>query len=63
MGIKKGTKLTATPKDKIFKFRIDDPTARKLETVCSIRGKTKSEVIRTGIEIQYKEVMKDNEDS
>lgn len=59
MGIKKGTKLTDTPKDKMLKFRLDDRTASQLNTVCAKTGKTKSEAIRTGIEIQYEEVMKD----
>lgn len=58
MGIKKGTKLTDTPKDKMLKFRIDELTARKLDTVCAEMSKSKSEVIRNGIEIQYEEVIK-----
>ena len=57
MGIKKGTKLTDTPKDKMLKFRIDELTVRKLDTECAETSKTKSEVIRNGIEIQYEEVI------
>lgn len=53
MGIHKGTKLTDTPKNHTLKFRYDDETSEKLEYLSKIKGITKSEVVRKGIEIQY----------
>lgn len=56
MGIKKGTKLTDAPKSKTLKVRIDAETDRKLEAVCARSARTKSEVVRDGIERQYAEL-------
>lgn len=53
MGIHKGTKLTDNPKNHTLKFRYDDETSEKLEYLAKIKGITKSEVVRKGIEIQY----------
>lgn len=58
MGIKKGTKLTDNPKDYIFKVRMDDSTAQKLETVSEELKISRSEVIRNGIEDQYQKLQK-----
>lgn len=58
MGIKKGTKLTDTPKDRELKFRYDAETERKLNTVCAVTGKTKAQVIREGIDKLYAEIKK-----
>ena len=58
MGIKKGTKLTDNPKDKILRIRIDDNTEYELETVCQHTKMSKSEVVRKGIEKQYAEIKK-----
>ncbi|MBD5146075.1 MAG: CopG family transcriptional regulator [Ruminococcus sp.] len=58
MGIKKGTKLTDNPKDKILRIRIDDKTEYELETVCQHTKMSKSEVVRKGIEKQYAEIKK-----
>lgn len=53
MGISKGTKLTDNPKNTTFKVRLDEKTAEKLDVVSQKTQKTKSEVIRTGIELQF----------
>nr|DAH25907.1 MAG TPA: antitoxin [Caudoviricetes sp.] len=58
MGIHKGTKLTDTPKDKMLRIRIDAETENKLDEVCRHTRKSKSEVVRNGIEIQYAEIKK-----
>lgn len=58
MGIKKGTRLTDTPKDRELKFRYDAETAMKLEAVCIATGKTKAQVIREGIDKLYSELGK-----
>lgn len=56
MGIKKGTKLTEHPKDKMLRVRIDEETEIKLDAVCSHTGRSRSEVVRDGIEKQYAEI-------
>ena len=58
MGIKKGTRLTDTPKDREFKFRYDADTDMKLQAVCTATGKTKAQVIREGIDKLYSEIEK-----
>jgi antitoxin component of RelBE/YafQ-DinJ toxin-antitoxin module len=58
VGIKKGTKLTDTPKDKVLRIRIDDKTENELETVCKHTKMSKSDVVRKGIEQQYDEIKK-----
>lgn len=58
MGIQKGTKLTDKPKDKILRVRIDDETEKKLTEICESENKSKSDVVRTGIELQYAKIKK-----
>ena len=62
LGIKKGTKLTDTPKDKMLRIRVDAETERKLECVCELTEKSKSEVIRDGIDKQYAEIRSGKDD-
>lgn len=54
MGIHKGTKLTDTPKDLQMRIRADKDTVEKLTACCKATGQSKSEIIRNGIELQYK---------
>lgn len=56
MGIRKGTKLTDTPKDRTLKIRFDAETEKKLNAVCKKTNKSKAQVIRDGIERQYAEI-------
>ena len=58
LGIRKGTKLTDTPKSKMLRIRIDEETNRKLQAVCKAEGKSMSEIVRAGIERQYAEMKK-----
>ena len=53
MGIKKGTKLTDSPKAYTLKVRMDNETNRKLNELAEKENITKAEVIRRGIDIQY----------
>ncbi len=55
MGIQKGTKLTDNPKNKTFKVRLDETTVEKLEYLAKKHQVTKSDVIRNGIDVQYKQ--------
>ena len=58
MGIKKGTILTENPKNKTIKVRLDEETDKKLEYISEKEKKTKSEIIRNGIDIQYERLKK-----
>lgn len=62
MGIKKGTRLTDTPKDKMLRIRVDAETERKLEFVCEHTEKSKSDVVRDGIDKQYAEIQSGKDD-
>ena len=53
MGIKKGTKLTDTPKEICYHIRVNEETDRKAKEVCKREGISKSEVVRQGIELKY----------
>ena len=56
VGIKKGTRLTDSPKDRELKFRYDANTDAKLRAICAATGKTKAQVIREGIDRLYAEL-------
>lgn len=56
--IKKGTKLTDKPKDYMLRVRLDDENLKKLDIVCKNENKTRSEVVRNGIELQYEDTKK-----
>lgn len=56
MGIKKGTKLTDTPKNHMIRVRLDKETLEKLDAVCEEKQKSRSEVVRKGIEKQFAEI-------
>lgn len=58
MGIKKGTKLTDSPKDYMLRVRMDAETLEKLNTVCEKEGQTRSEIVRRGIDEQYQKAKK-----
>lgn len=52
----KGQKIKDDPISKLVHFRINDETNKQLEFVSQKNNVSKSEVIRKGIEIQYKEL-------
>ena len=54
MGIKKGTKLTNTPKSILYQIRVDGETDSKVKAVCKKEGISKSEAIRQGIDLKYR---------
>lgn len=54
MGIKKGTKLTDTPKSILYQIRVDEETDKKVKTICKKENISKSELIRQGIDIKYR---------
>ena len=52
----KGQKIKDDPINKLVHFRINDETNKQLEFVSQKNNVSKSEVIRKGIQIQYKEL-------
>lgn len=56
LGIKKGTKLTDSPKDQTLKFRLDAQTSERLRILSEKTGQPKAKVIRDGIDAQYEKV-------
>ncbi len=56
--MKKGTKLTNTPKDFMLRVRLDSETLVKLDKICDVEDKSRSEVVREGIAEKYRQVEK-----
>lgn len=54
MSPKMGQKLTDNPKNVTVRARMDKKTIEKLDYLVEKHGSSRSEVIRNGIEIQYK---------
>ena len=52
-GLKKGTKLTDSPKDYMLRVRMDEKTVLMLDKVCEVKKLSRSEVVRQGIEKQH----------
>lgn len=57
-GLKKGTKLTDSPKDYMLRVRMDEKSIEMLDAVCDKKKLSRSEVVRQGIEKQYAEIKK-----
>lgn len=55
----KGQKVKDDPIEKVTHFRANNATLEKLKYVAEKTQKSKSEVIRNGIDIQYKELKKE----
>lgn len=58
MSPKVGRPKSDNKKDIMFRVRIDDETMQKMETVSKEQGITKSEVVRNGIESEYRKIMR-----
>lgn len=56
--IKKGTKLTDNPKDYMLRVRMDKEIVEKLDAICQEEKKSRSEVVREGIERKYQDMKK-----
>lgn len=54
MSPKLGQKIKDNPKDKRIEIRMDDEAVRKLDILANEQNVSRAEVIRQGIEIQYK---------
>ena len=51
--IRKGRKPTDNPKNFMMRVRLDRNTLEKLDKVCEIEKKTRSEIVRGSIETLY----------
>lgn len=58
MGIKKGTKLTDTPKNLVYYIRVDKETDEKTKEIMKRDNISKSEAVRRGIELQYNKLQR-----
>ena len=58
MVAKKGRPVSENPKDFILRVRLDEETLMKLDQCCTANGKTRSEVVRDGIQEQYDKTKK-----
>ncbi len=54
----KGQRIKDDPIEKIIHFRANNETIEKLKFVSEQTKKSKSEIIRNGIDMQYKELKK-----
>lgn len=56
--MKKGTKLTDSPKDFMLRTRLDSETLEKLDYSAEKFEVTRSEIVRRGIETEYQKAKK-----
>lgn len=56
--MKKGTRLTDNPKNYMLRVRMDGETVRKLDFLTENLGMSRSEVVRYGVDEQYKKIKK-----
>ena len=56
--MKKGTKLTDSPKEYMLRVRMDNSTLEKLDLICKNEQKSRSEIVREGIEEKYQKIKK-----
>ena len=56
--LKKGTKLTDTPKDFMLRVRLDKEALSELDRCCEVENKSRSEIVRRGIHEQYQKLKK-----
>lgn len=54
--VEKGSKLTDNPKDTMLRVRIDKITVDKLDLIALKTGKSKSKIVRDGIDEQYSKI-------
>ena len=52
MVAKKGRPISENPKDYMLRVRLDQETLSQLDECCEIQGKSRSEIVREGIQEQ-----------
>ena len=58
MVAKRGRPVSDTPKDYMLRVRIDQKTLQELDACCRQKGLSRSEIVRNGIETQYRALEK-----
>lgn len=58
MVAKKGRPVSENPKDYMLRVRLDQETLSQLDECCEIQGKSRSEIVREGIQEQYGKLKK-----
>lgn len=58
MVAKKGRPFSENPKDFMLRVRLDQETLSQLDECCEITGKSRSEVVRAGIQEQNAQLKK-----
>ena len=59
MVAKKGRPVSENKKDYMLRVRMDKETLSKLDACCETENKTRSEIVRKGIEEQYDRIEKE----
>lgn len=54
--MKKGTKLTDSPKEYMLRVRMDYGTLEKLDIICEIENLSRSEFVREVIEEKFRKI-------
>lgn len=58
MVAKKGRPASENPKDYMLRVRLDQETLAQLDECCEAEGKSRSEIVRKGIQEQYGKIEK-----
>lgn len=58
MVAKKGRPVSENPKDYTLRVRLDQKTLAELDECCEAEGKSRSEIVRKGIEEQHRQLKK-----
>lgn len=59
MVAKQGRPVSENKKDYMLRVRMDKETLSKLDECCEVEGKTRSEIVRQGIEEQFGKIKKE----
>lgn len=55
---KKGRPVSENPKDYMLRVRLDQETLMQLDECCEVKGKSRSEIVREGIQEQHGKLKK-----
>lgn len=58
MVAKKGRPVSNNPKDYMLRVRMNEEVLKKLDECCKVQNKTRSEIVRDGIEMEYCRIKK-----
>ena len=58
MVAKKGRPVSESPKDYMLRVRMDEKTLQQLDECCKVENLSRSEIVRKGIQEQYRRIKK-----